>query len=178
MLLLWLAARLLLRRRGRLQKGFPEEFIDLTSLDVKSVRREGPVLEFYNVPVRLVLLVLAPAGRGGGLPPKEGLPQVIEALFPGMMDVLTADQPLFRQWPEQLSSAGFARAFFKCVPLPGDRGKGSPFTSAAGRLEADGRQLLVGLVCCADKPNSLGQHVVDRPGQWLDILRVRGADQR
>jgi hypothetical protein len=32
---------------------------------------------------------------------------------------------------------------------------------------------LAGLVLIAARPNSLGQFVVNRPGQWLDLLRVR-----
>ena len=58
-------------------------------------------------------------------------------------------------------------------------GSESPATkelcSAAGKFEGGGQQYLVGLICCAAGPNSLGEMTVDKPGQWLSILRVRNA---
>jgi hypothetical protein len=61
------------------------------------------------------------------------------------------------------------------VALPGDRGKGTPWCSIAGRLQVGDRLFLIGLVCCAHQPNALSQFVVQHEGQWLDILRIRGA---
>jgi hypothetical protein len=57
--------------------------------------------------------------------------------------------------------------------LPGDHGKGTPWSVIAGRFEVAGQNILAGLVLCAEAPNSLGQFVIDRPGQWLDLLRVK-----
>jgi hypothetical protein len=147
--------------------------IDVAALDAVGPSEDGPRLEFYGTPVRLAVLVLAPAGRTGVLPDDEKLREACDHLIPGLAAVLDAHHPIFRRWPEQLSSQGFAQSFFSNLRLPGDRGKGTPWCSAAGKFEFGGQQLLAGLVCCAEKPTGLSQVVVQHEGQWLDVLRVR-----
>ena len=61
------------------------------------------------------------------------------------------------------------------MSLPGDRGKGTPWCSIAGRFEANSRQYVVGLICRAENANSLGQMTVDNPAQWMDTLRVKSS---
>lgn len=133
----------------------------------------GAVLEIYNLPMRLALLVIAPVGREGKFPPNEHLPLLVDAVAPNLMQVLTDHQPEFRRWPPQLSSQGFSQVFFKNVPLPGEGGKNTPWCGLAGRFDTPGGPFLAGLVCVAQKPNSIGQIAVAQPGQWLDILRVK-----
>lgn len=132
-----------------------------------------PQLEFYGVPVRLAILVLAPAGRVSSIPPKEKLRETIDGLLPGLAKVVDRHRPLFRRWPEQLSTQGFAQSFFSNVKLPGDAGKKTPWCSVAGRFDTGDRHLLVGIVCCAARPNALSTVVVEHIGQWHDVLRVR-----
>jgi hypothetical protein len=57
--------------------------------------------------------------------------------------------------------------------LPGERGKGTPWCSAAGRFDAGNQQLLAGILCAADKPNSLSQVTIANVGQWLEVVRVK-----
>lgn len=164
----------LLRRRPADEADRPADLrIDLATLPAAGPPKDGPQLEFYNLPVRLAVLVLAPAGRGSRIPPKDLLPEIVERLLPGLMRVLSSHRPIFHRWPPQLSSQGFAQTFFACVPLPGDRGRGTPWSSAAGRVEAFGRSYLVGMVFRAAEPNSLSQTVVQHTSGWLDVLRVR-----
>ena len=165
---------LLLRRRGAPRKPMePDLHIDLTSLPDHGPPPDGPQLELYGTPVRLAVLVLAPAGRNNPIPPADQLPERIDDLVPGLWAVVEAHEPLIRFWPFQLSTQGFAHSFFKHVPLPGDRGKGTPWSAVAGRFETESQQLLAGVVCVADRPNSLGQVTVAHVGQWLDVLRIR-----
>ena len=171
-LLLLFVVRILTRRRP-LQVADPDLTIDLGIVAAAGPPLDGPVLEFYNVPVRLVVLVLAPAGRGGRLPPADQLPAIVDQLVPNMKTILDLHQPIFRSWPAQLSAEGFARSLFTHVQLPGSQGKGTPWCSLAGRFTAEDQHLLAGIVCCADRPNSLSQLVVERESQWLDILRIR-----
>ncbi len=147
--------------------------INLAALSIAGPPATGPQLEMYNVPVRLAVLVLAPVGRAGQIPPNEQLPSIVDALVPNLMEVLTAHQPEFRRWPPQLSSQGFTQVFFNNVPLPGDGGKGTPYCGAAGRFDTPAGPFLAGLVCVADKPNALGQVTITQPGQWLDVFRVK-----
>lgn len=165
----------LMLRRGKRAPATEAETlaINLTALPTAGPAATGPRLEMYNVPVRLAVLVLAPVGRAGHIPPNEQLPDIVDALVPNLMEVLTAHQPEFRRWPPQLSSQGFTQVFFNNVPLPGDGGKGTPYCGAAGRFDTPSGPFLAGLVCIAEKPNALGQVTITQQGQWLDILRVK-----
>jgi hypothetical protein len=121
----------------------------------------------------LAVVVVAPAGRQGELPPPEVLPGLIDRLVPGLSSVIASHRPLICRWPAQLSTQGFAQRFLNQVALPGDHGKGTPWCSIAGKLKVGDRLFLVGIVCCAHQPNGLSQVVVQHEGQWLDILRIR-----
>jgi hypothetical protein len=163
------------RRRRRAQWQRQRHLcLDVSQLDATGPPPASPRLEFYGTPVRLAVVVIAPAGRHSDLPPVEMLPSLLDRLEPGMARVIASHQPLVRTWPTQLSSQGFAQAFFNQVLLPGDRGKGTPWCSIAGKFQVGERLLLVGFVCCAREPNGLSQITVQHEGQWLDILRIRG----
>jgi hypothetical protein len=156
----------------------PNLKIDVGSLSQAGPPAHGPRLEIYHVPVRLAVLVLAPTGRGAELPPNDQLPTIVDEIVPGFMDVLRAHQPEFRRWPGQLSTQGFATTLFANLALPGDRGKGTPWCAMAGRIDAQGKKLLVGLAVCAASPNGLGHINVERETDWLGILRVVNAYDR
>jgi hypothetical protein len=162
-----------LRRSRQPRRGPADELaVDVGELNHSGPPADGPRLEFYGTPVRLAVVVVAPGGRGGELPPPDVLPGLMERLVPGMTHTIARHKPLICRWPVQLSSLGFAQAFFNQVALPGSRGKGTPWASLAGKLTIGDRSFLVGLVCCADKANALSQVVVEHEGQWLDILRI------
>jgi hypothetical protein len=164
----------LLRRRSRRAEPPPVDLqIRLSELPTHGPLAEGPRLEFYGTPVRLAVLVLAPAGRNRQVPPLDQLPETIDNLVPGLAAVVSAHRPLIRFWPFQLSTQGFTHTFFNNVHLPGDRGKGTPWCAIAGRFEIGSQQLLAGLICIAEKSNSLSQVTVAHIGQWLDVLRVK-----
>ena len=146
--------------------------IDLLSL-TETVLPPGPHLEFYGVPVRLMVLVIAPAGRGDPLT-RDELPEAVESLLPNIMPVLDNHQPIFRLWPAQMSTSGFQHAFFSNIALPGVRGKGTKWCGVVGRFHHHGRPLLAGLTCVAATENGLSEVTVEHEGRWLDVLRVRG----
>jgi hypothetical protein len=170
----------MLRRRQRAipLPSEPNLKIDVASLPQSGPPAQGPRLEVYHVPVRLAVLVLAPTGRGAELPPNDQLPAIVEEIVPGLMDVLRTHQPEFRRWPAQLSTQGFSTTLFANLALPGDRGKGTPWSALAGRIDAQGKKLLVGLAVCAASPNGLGQINVERETDWLGIVRVVNAHGR
>ena len=161
------------RRRQPPAEEHPELVIDIGNLSDAGPPKDSAQLEIYNLPVRLAVMVLAPVGRGGQLPPADQLPDLVDQIVPGMMSVLEGHQPEFRRWPPQLSSQGFMRSFFSHLRLPGDRGRGTVWCSIVGKFTAQETQLLAGLVCCAERPNSVTELVVERDAQWLDILRIR-----
>ena len=151
--------------------------IDLT-IDLAKLGDGGPPagnlsLELYNVPVRLAALIVAPAGRGAQLPAGMEPRALAEEIVPGLTEIVELHKTRLYEWPAQLSTQGFSNVLFANVRLPGDRGKGTPWSVIAGRVEAGQQSFLAGVVVCAGAPNSLGQFVMERPGQWLDLLRVR-----
>jgi hypothetical protein len=174
LVILALVARVVFgRRRSKTGDDLAELAINVLGLEAKGPPDAWPQLEFYGVPVRMAVLVLAPAGRLSEIPPREQLRGVMENLMPGLAEVLDRHQPMFRRWPEQLSTHGFAQAFFKHVRLPGDAGKKTPWCSVAGRFDAGDCQLLAGIVCCAASPNAHSTVIVEHAGQWHDVLRIR-----
>ena len=148
--------------------------LNVAQLSPSGPPQAKPYLEFYSVPVRLAVVVMAPVGRDGILPNDALLPQAMESILPGLMKVLTAHQPQFVRWPTQLSTQGFAHAFFNNVPLPGDHGRGTPWCSLAGKVEVAAGQFLVGFVCCSAEPNSLGEVTAKHAAGWPDVIRVKG----
>ncbi len=151
--------------------------IDLT-IDLAELGDGGPPggnlsLELYNLPVRLAAIVIAPAGRGAQLPAGTPPAALAEEIVPGLREVVELHQARVFEWPAQLSTQGFSHTLFSNIRLPGDRGKGTPWSVITGRVEAGQKNFLAGVVVCAGAANSLGQFVLDRPGQWLDLLRVR-----
>ena len=165
----------LLRRRRRGETGPPTSdlVIDVATLPELDPPPKPPILEFYNLPVRLVAIVLAPVGRVRELPSREELPDVIDSILPGLDRVTIAHKPVLRAWPPQVSARGFAHAFFKHVRLPGDHGKKTPWCSVAGRFMVDDTPMMAGLVLRAKSSNRHGQYVMEQEEQWLGVLRIR-----
>jgi hypothetical protein len=147
--------------------------IVVTSLGAEGPPPGPPFLEFFNLPMRLAGIVLAPVGRMGDLPPDEELSPLIEAIVPGLDRVVALHRPLIRRWPSQVSANGFAHLFFNHARLPGDGGKGTPWSSMAGVFKAKGQPVMAGLIFRAEGPNSLGQTIIESEHQWLGCLRVR-----
>lgn len=167
--------RILGRRRqvrGRIE---PALTIDVARLSTAPPPSSGPGLTFYNVPVRLVAIVLAPAGRAGVLPDADGMPALLEAIIPGLADVVAAHQPVRLLWPEQLSGSGFAHSFFMHARLPGNAGKGTPLSSAAGMAKTHLGSVMVAMIVRADRPNSYGQQILETEGDWLRAFQTRPA---
>jgi hypothetical protein len=173
LLLLAVILMLLLRRGVQRKEPPPVDLrVNLQDLPAGGPPAVGPRLEFYGTPVRLAVLVLAPAGRRAENADPPPLAQLYEHVVPGLAEVVAAHRPLIRLWPGQLSTRGFTTSFFHHVRLPGDRGKGTPWCSAAGRFEAGPQQYLAGVLCVADQANSLSQVTVEHAGDWPGVLRV------
>ena len=172
LVLLVIAWRVLRRRKpAEVSTGLPLA-IDLASLGEEGPPAGPPVLEFYNVPVRVAAVVLAPAGRRD-LAQVGEMSQVLDAIVPGLERVIALHKPLICHWPRQLSARGFAHIFFANVRLPGDGGKGTPWSSAAGIIKFRGQPVMAGLVLCAASPNAFGQMTLDSEEKWLGSFRVR-----
>lgn len=173
---LTLALTSLLRALRRRRKPRPEEpdlRIDLTCTECLAVP-EAPSLRFRGVPVRLRLVVLAPVGRDGRLPPHESWPMLFRAVLPGLAEVVAAHGTQMLSWPPQLSSRGFIHLFFRNLALPGDRGRGTPWCALAGPARGpDGQPFLLGMVLQAGEPVYFSCEPVEYETMWRNILDVR-----
>lgn len=147
--------------------------VDIQQLTPPPFPQQGPVLEFYNWPVQVVLVVFAPAGTGAIVPSMDRWNDAFDSIVPGLAKVIATHRPAIRTWPTQFSTAGFASKFFQNVPLPGDGGKGSMYSSAGGIFELDGRPFLVGMVFKTKEPDRHGQYTISNSSEWLGVLRVR-----
>jgi hypothetical protein len=168
-----LVAWRVLRPKRRVPLQTPDLAIDVMALPTESPPADAPKLTYYSVSVRLAALVLAPAGRARELPPLDQLGGVIDAIFPGLAQVVATHRTLVRRWPTQLSVQGFAHQFFTHAKLPGQGGKGSPWSSAAGVFKIEGQPVMAGLIFRAAAPTTLGQMIIQRETQWFDILRIQ-----
>ena len=59
------------------------------------------------------------------------------------------------------------------MALPGEKGRGTCWCSAQGKVTLGQRQWLVGLILCAESANPLADIQVEHEGRWPDVLRVR-----
>ena len=160
-------------RSATRQPAQPELGIDIAAIGL-AAPPQGPYrLELYGTPVLLRVVVIAPSGRQQASLHPDDIPILLNQFMPNLSEICSRHQPVCRCWPSQLSSQGFSQSFFNHVCLPGNQGKGTPWTSLTGKFSVGGQAFLVGLVCCATTPNSLGQFIIEHEGQWFDTLRIR-----
>ena len=100
-------------------------------IDVMALGQPGPArgragAQVVRCPVRLALVVMAPAGRVRELPPLNRMEDAYEALLPGLAQVVAAHRPVIRRWPPQVSSNGFAHVFLQMRVCPGREARAHP----------------------------------------------------
>ncbi|MFL5342259.1 MAG: hypothetical protein ACJ8F7_19095 [Gemmataceae bacterium] len=131
-------------------------------------------LTFEGQPVRIRLVVLAPAGRTAELLPSmaEG---VLEAVVHGLGSAAQFDKPRVRVWPPQLSQTGFAPKFFRHVRRPEAKDEPSKWILVAGPALAGPGVVLLGLALETAKPTRRGSAPIDEI-RWPELLRIRMDD--
>jgi hypothetical protein len=171
-LVLYVVLRILLAgRRKTVRAG--EATLDLRRLGDEGPPAGGEALTVYHVPVRLAAIVLASSGRDSDLPPLAEQAETFDAIVPGLARIAAAHQTLVCRWPSQLSSRGFIHKFFSYIRLPGEGGKESAWCAVAGAFKLHGQSLMAGLLMRAAGPTSLGQAVIEKQHQWLDVIRIK-----
>jgi hypothetical protein len=170
LLLLWMLLRGLFRGESQADAEIDLEE-DLAALPAPPPQSGDMRLTVDGVPVRLRLVVLAPAGKGSSLDP-EMTPVVLDRVVPGLGDVAKRDSPQTRVWLGQLSYEGFANTFHRNTLIPEGEKQPSPWVLLAGRADIGGRQVLLGLALEAVKPSTLGRRTL-KPHEWATILRLK-----
>jgi hypothetical protein len=166
----------LLRRLFGGGKAPPEDWAkklreDLSSYPVPPALAGKQRLTVYHVPVRIRLVVLAPAGKETIIEASQA-EALLNRVIPGLGNLANHDRPRVRVWPPQMSQQGFSTAFFRHTLTPQREGQPSPWVLVAGRSQFNQPTLLLGLALWADEPNNLGRVSLE-PHQWLDVLRIK-----
>lgn len=120
----------------------PEPPPPLPSIDVLNLSEAGPpsgppVLELYHLPVRLAAVLLAPVGRARELPPPQQIPEVLDAVIPGLGKVFVKHRPIVRIWPAQLSPRVQPR-LFRPRPAPRRCRQRHALVLGGGRVQVRG----------------------------------------
>lgn len=166
----------LFRRVFGKRKAAPDDWAkklreDLSSYPPPPAAASKQRLTIYHLPVRIRLVVLAPAGKETLIEAAQA-EALLNRVIPGLGNIASHDRPRVRVWPSQLSQQGFATAFFRHTVTPAKEGQPSPWALVAGRSQFNQPALLLGLALWADEPNNLGRVTLE-PHQWLDVLRIK-----
>jgi len=134
----------------------------------------GRRLTVNDVPVRLRLVVVAPAGKQQAPVTPDDVPELLDDIRHGLGQFVAADKPRVRVWPPQLSVAGFAPTFHRLVESPDAGRERSRWIKLAGPARTGRRAILLGLAVFADEPVKLGDVQVETT-EWTELLRVEKA---
>jgi hypothetical protein len=131
----------------------------------------GRRLTVNGTPVRVRLVVIAPAGKQHAALTPDDVPEVLDDVFRGLGGYVAADKPRVRVWPPQLSAAGFAPTFHRLVSSPDAGKKSSRWVKLAGPARTGKRPILLGLAVLADEPVKLGDVQVETT-EWGELLHI------
>ena len=159
---------------GRPQK--PDDRSDLTEdlstyPDLKSTSGDRQ-LRAEGTPVRLRLVVLAPAGNT-----EIDEDQPCSDFGRGRVRHGRHSQArqAARGWPKQVSYQGFATFFHSHTPTGAPEKSQTRWVTVAGRVQVGKKQYMLGVALQSIKPNTIGRRTVDSH-EWANVLRVRVRD--
>jgi hypothetical protein len=128
-------------------------------------------LTVYHLPVRVGLVVVAPAGTEHAVD-RATVGQLLDRVIPGLQAIAVDDQARIRFWPPQMSQPGFAHAFQRRMQRPEVEGQPSHWVLVSGAVQVGRQTVLIGMALWTDQPTTLGKIALE-PHQWLDALRIK-----
>jgi hypothetical protein len=128
-------------------------------------------LTVEGVPVKLRLVILAPAGTESKLNASSAA-KVLDRVVTGLGDFVEQDKPQVRIWPIHYSYEGFANAFHRNTPIPEGEDEPSRWVLVAGRAKVGERQILIGLGLQAIKPTTVGRKTL-KTHEWDETFRIK-----
>ena len=155
------------RQHPDLERGLREDLAEYPPPPPAGGRR----LTVTGVPVRVRLVVVAPAGKQHDPLTPDDVPAVLDDVLRGLGGIVRADRPRVRVWPPQLSATGFAPTFHRLVASPDAGAEWSRWVKLAGPARTGRRPILLGLALLADEPLKLGDVQVETT-EWGELLRV------
>jgi hypothetical protein len=133
-------------------------------------------LKVEGVPVRMRLVVVAPAGKDADVD-ADDVEAMLDKVVVGLGEIYRGDKPRVRVWPRQLSYEGFAKHFQRNMITPEGEGEPSRWVLIGGRVKLGKQQIMLGLGLQALKPTTVGRRTIDAH-EWPTVLRVRVRDQQ
>lgn len=150
------------------QRSLEEDLSEYPELKSTSGDRQ---LRAEGVPVRLRLVVVAPAGTASDVDLDE-LPELLDQLVPGLGEIYKHDKPRVVEWPTQVSYTGFGNHFHRNMLTGAEEGEPTRWVLIAGRVKVGKKQVMLGFALQSIKPNTIARRTVDSH-EWASILRVR-----
>jgi hypothetical protein len=150
------------------QRSLEEDLSEYPELKSKSGDRQ---LRAEGVPVRLRLVVVAPAGTASEIDLDE-LPAILDEVIPGLGEIYLYDKPRVTEWPTQVSYQGFGNHFHRNMLTGAKEGETTRWVLIAGRVKIGKKQVMLGVALQSIKPNTIGRRTIDSH-EWASILRVR-----
>jgi hypothetical protein len=154
-------------KRPRLEEDLSEYPPLRPSAGDRQLRAEG-------VPVRMRLVVVAPAGKDGEVS-ADDVEEMLERILPGLGEIFRGDKPRIKVWPRQLSYEGFTKHFQRNMLTLEGEGEMSPWILLGGRAKLGKQQIMLGLALQAAKPTTVGRRTLEAH-EWPTVLRVRVKD--
>ncbi len=133
--------RLFTRRPTNFEPNLEERFADYPPLPPSTGDRR---LTVEGVPVRLRLVVLAPAGTDSRVD-LHSVEKLLDRVLPGLGAICQGDKPRVRIWPLQLSYEGFTKHLHRSTIIPEGERQLSKWAVIAGRAKLDDGQVMLGL---------------------------------
>jgi hypothetical protein len=174
LLILWLLVRKLFSGKKQPHPSEIDRTEDLAKYPELKPSTGDRRLLVEGVPVRLRLVVVAPAG-GASRVDGENVGPLLDKILPGLGNIAEHDRPRIRVWPLQLSYEGFAQTFHHDAIIPEGEDQPSRWALLAGRAIIGKNQFLLGLALQSIKPNTIGRRTL-KADDWASVLRVRVRD--
>jgi hypothetical protein len=174
LLILWLLLRNMFRGPKKEEVRMPNLEEDLSLYPELKPSTGDRQLRAEGVPVRMRLVVVAPAGAEGEVDIDQ-VEEMLEKILPGLGEICKGDRPRIKVWPRQLSYEGFTNHFQRNMLTPEGEGEMSRWILLAGRAKLGTRQIMLGLGLQAVKPTTVGRRAIDAH-EWPTVLRVRVRD--
>jgi hypothetical protein len=174
LLILWLLLRRMFRGKKKIEMREPNLEEDLSTYPDAKPSTGDRQLRVEGVPVRMRLVVVAPAGKHEDVN-IDDVENMLDRVLPGLGDICKGDRPRVKVWPRQLSYEGFTKHFQRNMITPEAENEPSRWVLLGGRAKLGNQQIMLGLGLQAVKPTTVGRRTVDAH-EWPTVLRVRVRD--
>lgn len=158
-------------KKAAKEQNLEEDLTEYPDLKSSSGDRQ---LRVEGVPVRLRLVVVAPAGTASDVD-IDDVPDILDKVVSGLGEICQKDKPRMKIWPTSPSYKGFGSHFHRNMLTGAEEGEQTRWVLIAGRIKIGKKQYMLGVALQSTKPNPIGRRTIDAH-QWATVLRVRAKE--